>query len=110
MGADGHIGSLYPATANNKEILEESYTFWCLPIDKNSPPSITFSLPVMNAARDIRVVITGADKKEAALTGVTAGDVVYKFPAVGLIQPKWMMDAAAGALCVERKVAGVKEH
>ena len=63
MGADGHIGSLYPATANNKEVLQDSYTFHVLTVDKKQPASITFSLPVMNAARDVRIVITGEDKK-----------------------------------------------
>ena len=112
MGADGHIGSLYPATANNKEILQDSYTFHVLAVDKKTPGSITFALPVMNAAREIRVVVTGEDKKEAALTGISAKEVLYKFPAIGLdpTLTKWMMDEAAGALCVQGKVAGLKVY
>lgn len=108
MGADGHIGSLYPATANNKEILQTSYTFHVLPVDKKTPASITFSLPVMNAAREIRIVVTGDDKKEAALAGCTGKEVVHKFPANGIIGAKWMMDSDAGALCVKGKLAGLK--
>jgi len=109
MGADGHIGSLYPATANNKEILQDSYTFHVLAVDKKTPGSITFSLPVMNAAREVRIVVTGEDKTEAAMTGVKRAEVLHKFPAVGIENPKWMMDGTAGALCVKNKVVGLKE-
>ena len=110
MGADGHVGSLYPATANNKEILQDSYTFHCLAVDKKTPGSITFSLPVMNAAREVRIVVTGEDKKEAALTGVSRKEVVYKFPAIGLEQPKWIMDNGAASLCIKGVISGLKEH
>jgi len=109
MGADGHIGSLYPATAQNKQILADSYTFHVLPVEKKIPGSITFSLPVMNAAREVRIVVTGEDKMEAVMTGIKRKEVLHKFPAVGIEQPKWMMDVAAGALCIKNKVEGLKE-
>jgi len=47
MGADGHIGSLYPS---RKEVTLSNPS-WVLTVDKKKPPSITLSLPVMNAAR-----------------------------------------------------------
>lgn len=59
MGKDGHIGSLYP---ERKEVLMTDKHTWVLSVDKKNPPSISLSLPVMNAAREVRVVLTGADK------------------------------------------------
>jgi 6-phosphogluconolactonase len=52
MGADGHIGSLYP---NRKEVTISNS--WVLTVDKKKPPSITLSLPVMNAARYNKIII-----------------------------------------------------
>lgn len=60
VGKDGHIGSLYPGRSEITDTMS-----LVLSVDKKSPSGITLSLPVMNAAKTIRVVLTGADKAEA---------------------------------------------
>ena len=47
---------------------------------------------------------------DAALTGVKGQEVIYKFPACGIEKPKWMMDEAAGSLCVKGMVPGLRVH
>lgn len=55
VGADGHVGSLYPGSAAT---LAEPSGPWVLPVVKEKPPaSITLSRGVMNAARS--VVVSG---------------------------------------------------
>ena len=49
----GTSGSLYPARAGHREVLDESGR-WVLPVEKeNGPNSITLSLPVMRAAKEV---------------------------------------------------------
>jgi len=58
MGADGHVGSLYP----NKPTLAPT-TAWVLPFQKSpDAASITLSLPVMGAGKRVVICLTG-DKK-----------------------------------------------
>lgn len=52
MGADGHVGSLYPGRPET--IMTAPSTPLVLPVDKKQPPSITLSLPVMCAAKQVR--------------------------------------------------------
>lgn len=57
VGADGHIGSLYPVRAGHDEVLDASGR-WVLPVQKeNGPSSITLSLPVMRSAKEVRDVL-----------------------------------------------------
>ena len=53
MGKDGHIGSLYPGRS---EVLQAGPEPWVLRVDKKAPASVTLSLPVMNAAREVRLL------------------------------------------------------
>lgn len=102
MGKDGHIGSLY---AERKEVTENT-SKWVLSIDKKTPPSITLSLPVMNGARDTRVVLMGADKAEAALIGITKSKAANDFPVCGIKSSgtTWMIDKPCSEL-VKAKIA-----
>eukprot|EP00596_Hydrurales_sp_CCMP1899_P009509 CAMPEP_0119033470 /NCGR_PEP_ID=MMETSP1177-20130426/520_1 /TAXON_ID=2985 /ORGANISM="Ochromonas sp, Strain CCMP1899" /LENGTH=153 /DNA_ID=CAMNT_0006990241 /DNA_START=496 /DNA_END=957 /DNA_ORIENTATION=- len=98
MGKDGHVGSLYP---ERKEVLMTDKHRWVLPVDKKTPPSISLSLPVMNAALEVRVVLTGADKAKAVFTGVTRDKAAFDFPACGLTKATWMVDIPAAELLIE---------
>jgi 6-phosphogluconolactonase len=95
MGKDGHIGSLYP---DRPEVFMAASEPWVLTVDKKQPSSITLSLPVMNAAREVRVVLAGGDKAEAVLAGVSRTKAAAAFPACGIAQAKWMIDGPAAAL------------
>ena len=94
MGKDGHIGSLYPG---RPEVLQTTPTV--LRVDKKDPASITLSLPVMNAAREIRVLLEGEDKAEAVRDGVTRARPAADFPGCGVApHTRWMVDTAAARL------------
>ena len=107
MGIDGHIGSLY---AGRKEVMNTEK--WVLSVDKKSPSSITLSLPVINNAKDIRVVLMGADKAEAALIGVTKRKTASDFPVCGIVSDSkttWMIDEPCASLLKSSGIAVVSE-
>jgi len=63
MGPDGHTASLFPDTA----VLEETTRWVGAPwIEKLHTHRITLTPPVLNAARRIVFVVSGADKAQAA--------------------------------------------
>ena len=66
-GNDGHIRSLYPGLSDIMSNEE-----WVLWVDKKEPSPITLSLSVMNAnaAKYIRVVMTGGSKQDTVTKGV----------------------------------------
>ena len=106
VGKDGHIGSLYPG---RKEV--SSTDAWVLPVDKKSPHSITLTLPVINAARHTRIVMSGADKAEAVVTGALREKPASEFPVCGVEgrDVKWMVDDA-GRLVKEKVECVVMEQ
>ena len=95
MGKDGHIGSLYP---DRQEVFMSASDPWVLTVDKKLPSSITLSLPVMNAAKEVRMVLAGGDKAEAVLSGVSRSKAAAAFPSCGVTKAKWMIDAPAATL------------
>ena len=102
VGDDGHIGSLYP---DRPEVLDTTGR-WVLPVSKKSPGSITLSLPLMLAARQVVVAACGvSDKypkgKSDAMARAIEEDVSpASFPAAALrARADWVLDvAAAGKL------------
>lgn len=94
MGTDGHVGSLYPG---RPEISSKTDKL-VLPVDKGKPPaSVTFSLPVMNAARHAVVAMVGEGKAKAVQTALE--DRKGGFPAQ-LVKPKkltWILDKGAAS-------------
>ncbi|XP_047322003.1 probable 6-phosphogluconolactonase 1 [Impatiens glandulifera] len=73
MGSDGHVASLFP----NHPILEEDNDQWVTYItDSPEPPPerITFTLPVINSASNVAVVVAGADKAQAVHLSIDDDD------------------------------------
>jgi len=99
MGSDGHLGSLYP---NRAEVSRRDACVLHVEQD-GKPPSITLSLPVMNAAKEVIVLAVGEKKAEALVKALKedAGDGGVSFPAQAL-HPKedstWILDEAAAKL------------
>jgi len=96
MGSDGHVASLFPGTA----ALEERER-WVVSVraDAEPPIRVSLTLPVINAAHRIMVLITGREKR-AAVKQVFGCDREKRplLPA-GLLQPAgelhWLLDREA---------------
>jgi 6-phosphogluconolactonase len=94
-GKDGHIGSLYPgrneALVTFPEVLFAKA--FALGVTKKEPASITLALPVMNHAKEIRVVLVGEDKADAAVHGIKKDLPVKDFPVCGVDDSAvWFLD------------------
>jgi len=97
MGPDGHTASLFP----KHPVLHEQNLWVASMTDSPKPPPerITLTLPVINNARAVIFVVTGASKAEP-LQQIVSGE--NQLPA-GLIQPNtgvchWFVDSSATSL------------
>lgn len=69
MGADGHIASLFPGTA---ALSEETDWVTAVYVDRLQSWRVTLTLPVLNAARNVFLLVTGSDKANAVDTLLNA--------------------------------------
>ncbi len=107
MGADGHTASLFPHTP----ALDEQRR---LVVSNPGPPPhtnrLTFTYPLINAARRMLVLVSGAEKA-ATLRAVLEGPRdVQSLPSQGLAPVDgtliWLVDQAAGALLTTQASGG----
>lgn len=100
MGPDGHVASLFP----NHSVLEEKneWVTFITTSPKPPPERITFTLPVINSAANVAVVVTGSGKAEAARLAID--DVGPESPVLParMIEPAvgklvWFLDNQAGS-------------
>lgn len=95
LGPDGHTASLFPHT-DALQVCDRTVTVG----SKDNQPRLTLTVPVLNKARCILFLVTGANKQDA-LTQIFAKEAdATQFPA-RLIQPVqgkllWLLDAEAG--------------
>jgi 6-phosphogluconolactonase len=98
MGPDGHAASLFPETAALQEKSRLVVANW---VEKLGTSRITFTLPLLNAARCVAFLVSGIDKA-AALHEVLEGNAPgEKYPSK-LVQPSagkliWFVDRAAAS-------------
>ncbi|KAK2636031.1 hypothetical protein Ddye_030823 [Dipteronia dyeriana] len=100
MGSDGHVASLFP----DHTVLEEKEEWITFITDSPKPPPerITFTLPVINSASNVAVVVTGESKAEAVHLAID--DVGADFPSLPsrMVQPTkgklvWFLDKPAAS-------------
>ncbi len=104
MGADGHTASLFPATLAVDERslwVRENY------VERLKTYRLTLTFPVLNSAREIIFLVSGAEKAESLREVLEGAPRPDKFPAQR-IQPAdgkvtWFADEAAA-----RFLAGVR--
>ena len=100
MGPDGHVAALFP----NHAVLEEKNEWVTFITDSPKPPPerITFTLPVINSASNVAVVVAGDSKADAAHLAIDdAGPDCPSVPA-RMVQPTkgklvWFLDKPAAS-------------
>lgn len=99
MGPDGQVAALFP----NHHVLRESNKWVAFMKDapKSPPNRITLTLPVINSASNIAMVVTGAGKADAVYTAIQKDDITSPTIPVQLINPqgqiKWYLDKGAAS-------------
>ncbi len=96
MGPEGHTASLFPHQAS---LHEKRRLVMPVSVPKPPPDRLTFTPPLLNAARNVLFLVTGSDKADA-LQAVLEGEYQpEEFPAQ-IVRPTngevvWMLDKAA---------------
>ncbi|XXG55529.1 hypothetical protein AAC387_Pa03g3181 [Persea americana] len=99
MGPDGHVASLFPLhTALNAK---SDWVTFIIDSPKPPPERITFTLPVINSASNVAMVVTGSGKAEAVRLAVDEASSNCTLPAQ-MVQPTngklvWFLDRAAAS-------------
>ena len=95
MGADGHVASLFPGG----EALSEARRLACAStIPRQRERRVTLTLPVLNAAAAVLLLVSGADKAERVaevLEGRSPGLPAARLAPQGELL--WLLDEAAAA-------------
>jgi 6-phosphogluconolactonase len=102
MGADGHTASLFADTAAVHERGR-----WVVPnwVPKLDAWRMTMTYPLINAAREVNFVVTGADKAEA-VAAVRDGQGEMPAAAVDAMRTVWFIDRAAAGDASPSAAAG----
>ncbi|HVM25855.1 MAG TPA: 6-phosphogluconolactonase, partial [Candidatus Limnocylindrales bacterium] len=91
MGPDGHTASLFPDSAALDESERWVVGNW---VPSQAAWRMTLTFPVLNAGRDVIVVVTGADKADA-VRDIRSGGSDLPAARVDGDQVEWIIDAAA---------------
>lgn len=105
LGEDGHTASLFPASPALNE-----QTRWAMAVSHEVPPPplvprVTFTLPVINLAREIIFLVAGREK--AARVAQVLGEIpIHEELPARAVQPingnlTWLLDQPAAALLKE---------
>ena len=98
IGPDGHTASLFPETAALRETSRLVVANW---VEKLQTNRITFTLPVLNAARSVAFLVSGTDKAAVLHEVLEGSGPAEKYPSK-LVQPSqgkliWFVDRAAAS-------------
>jgi len=98
MGPDGHTASLFPETEGLREKSRLVVANW---VEKLKTSRITFTLPVINAARCVAFLVSGIDKAPALHEVFEGNAPGEKYPSK-MVRPSdgkliWFVDRAAAS-------------
>ena len=98
MGADGHTASLFPGSA----ALEVSDRLVAVTRDSGGASRLTLTLPIINAAHTVAILVSG-DEKAAMLRRVLGAGARQEGLPVQMVRPAngqlvWIIDEAAASL------------
>ncbi len=98
MGPEGHTASLFP---HQESLHEQQRLVIPVTVPKPPPPRLTFTPPLLNAARHVLFLVTGSEKAEAVQAVLEGPDQPEEYPAQIVRPPKgevvWMLDIGAAA-------------
>lgn len=99
MGPDGHVASLFPLHAALDE--KDEWVTFITDSPKPPPERITFTLPVINSASNVVVVVTGSSKAEAVRLAISDNASNHTLPAQ-MVRPTdgklvWFLDRSAAS-------------
>ena len=100
MGPEGHTASLFP---HQPSLHEQQRLVMPVVVPKPPPPRLTFTPRILNAAKQVLFLVTGAEKADAVHAVLEGGYQPDEYPAQ-IVQPvkgevTWMLDKeAAGKL------------
>ena len=97
MGGEGHVNSLFPHTPAVRE--QDRLVVGVTDSPKPPPRRITLTLPAVRRAREVWLVVAGAEKADAVAAAVAgaAADDVPAAGAIGRDATVWLLDEAAAA-------------
>ncbi len=99
LGADAHTASLFPDTAAINECAQLVVANW---VEKLGAFRITLSVPVLNAARVVVFLVSGADKAPALAQCLDGVRDPMRLPAQLIDPPEgrllWLVDQAAACM------------
>lgn len=107
VGPDAHVASLFPFSDPLRERARTVTTNLHLPLGE---PRITLTLPVLNAAARVEMIVIGPSKADVVWTVLRGPLDPFRFPAQ-FIRPRdgalvWMMDRDAAARLEDAADAG----
>lgn len=97
MGGEGHVNSLFPDTDAVRERTEPVVAVTNSP--KPPPVRVTLTLPAVQAAKQVWLVVSGAEKAEAVAAAVAGADPI-DVPSAGARGSEatvWLLDEAAAS-------------
>ncbi|MBJ8345359.1 6-phosphogluconolactonase [Antrihabitans sp. YC2-6] len=97
MGGEGHVNSLFPHT---DAVRETSATVVAVTDSPKPPPvRVTLTLPAVQRAKEVWLVVSGANKAEAvaAAIGGASSDDIPSAGARGKNATVWLLDEAAAS-------------
>ena len=94
MGSEGHTASIFPATP---AVREQRTVFAVRDCPKPPPTRVSLGFAALNAAREVWLIVTGAEKAPAVAAAIAGADP-WDLPAAGVRgreRTHWLLDAAA---------------